>query len=446
LNGDAQEISVGADVDVRELMREIREEVERKRQAGLYPPDLLEELDTVPGSDALADADEALNRAMVLLRQSAMFTSIVETGSQIPLVAPAAAMYKRAIAKSTGWYISAVLSQVQQFAGQTIRVMAMLTDRIQQLDERVQLELGAELRALRDESRTETTALQQRVDALEREVAAGRARERLALIERAVRALEQRMAGGTEPAAATVSAPAPGRPGSERVELDLDYVDFENHFRGSEDAIRERQQSYIDVFRDAPGRVVDLGCGRGEFLELLTQAGVDCYGVDRNPGMVARCAEKGLTAYDGDLLDHLASVPKGSLGGLFSAQTIEHLDIRDVPRMFELAADAIAPGGKLVIETVNPESLMVFASAFYVDLGHTRPLHPVTLRFLAEKNAFRDVEIRYSSTPGDDLRLRELEPTGDERLDALISAENENMRKLNNIVFGPQDYAVVATR
>jgi SAM-dependent methyltransferase len=443
LNADGTEIVVGADVDVRALMREIRDEVERKRQAGLYPPDLLEELDTVPGSDAIADADEALNRAMVLLRQSAMFTSIVETGSQIPVVAPVAAAYKKAVQKSTGWYMSAVLSQVQQFAGQTIRVMALLADRVQHLDQKVENELRLQLHEMRRESSETTDGLRARLAALEGETTSTRARDRLALIERAVRALEQRLAGTPDVQPASGDS---ARPASERVELDLDYVDFENHFRGAEEMIRERQNVYVDLFRDVPGRVVDLGCGRGEFLELLRDAGVEAYGVDRNPGMVARCVEKGLVAQDSDLLDHLASVPGGSLGGVFSAQTIEHLDIRDVPRMFELAADAVAPGGKLVIETVNPESLFVFASAFYVDLGHLRPLHPLTLRFLAEKSGFKDVEIVYSSLPSPEIRLQEVRTTGNEAFDKVVGDVNENVRRLNELIYGPQDYAVVATR
>jgi O-antigen chain-terminating methyltransferase len=230
------------------------------------------------------------------------------------------------------------------------------------------------------------------------------------------------------------------------IELDLDYVDFENLFRGSEESIRERQRSYLDLFKAMPGPVADLGCGRGEFLELLKGAEVDAYGVDRNPGMVARCHEKGLDAREGDLLDYLASVPKASLGGVFCAQAIEHLSVRDVPRLFELAADAIAPGGRLVIETINPESLFVFASAFYVDLGHLRPLHPLTLRFLAEKNAFQDIRVKYSSKPDPEIAPQAIPLTGTEPLDTVIRDVNENFRRIAKIVFGPQDFALIATR
>jgi SAM-dependent methyltransferase len=435
------EMVVGADIDVKKLMQDIHEEVKRKREAGLYPPDLLTDLDVVAGIDP-SDPEDEFNRAMELFRQAAAFTSRVETGSRLPVVAPLATIYKKALQKGAGWYIGAILGQAQNFAGHTNRMMGMLADRIRTLDDRIEALQEAQ-NAVSEQTPPADAAVTNRIEALEAESGTVRARERLPLLERSVRALEQRLAeGGSHPQTDV----APASDTGPEIELDLDYVDFENLFRGSEDSIRERQRSYLDLFRDVPGPVVDLGCGRGEFVELLVGAQVPAYGVDRNPGMVARCHEKGLDAREGDLLEHLASLPKASLGGVFCAQAIEHLSVRDVPRLFELAADAIAPGGRLVIETINPESLFVFASAFYVDLGHLRPLHPLTLRFLAEKNAFRDIDVKYSSMPAEDIRTTAIALTGTEPLDTVIRDVNENIRRINKIVFGPQDFAIIATR
>jgi SAM-dependent methyltransferase len=433
---------VGADIDVKKLMQEIHAEVRRKRDAGLYPPDLLADLDGIAGIDP-SDPEDEFNRAMELFRQSAAFTSRVETGSRLPVVAPLATAYKKVLQKGAGWYIGAILGQAQNFAGHTNRMMGMLVDRIRELEERIDELRNAESPV--DEAVDAAMAVHTRVDALETESSTVRARERLAILERSVRGLEQRLAEGVAHAPSETTPTAPAEPEPE-IELDLDYVDFENLFRGSEESIRERQCSYLDLFEGMPGPVADLGCGRGEFLELLKGAGVDAYGVDRNPGMVARCREKGLDAREGDLLEHLASAPKASLGGVFCAQAIEHLSVRDVPRLFELAADAIATGGRLVIETINPESLFVFASAFYVDLGHLRPLHPLTLRFLAEKNAFHDIDVRYSSKPDASIAPRAIPLTGTEPLDTVIRDVNENFRRIAKIVFGPQDFALIATR
>jgi len=435
------EMVVGADIDVKKLMQDIHEEVKRKREAGLYPPDLLSDLDMVAGIDT-SDPEDEFNRAMELFRQAAAFTSRVETGSRLPVVAPLATVYKRVVQKGAGWYIGAILGQAQNFAGHTNRMIGMLADRIHELDERIDSVQDAQSAAT-PQAPVPDAEVTNRVEALEAESGTVRARERLALLERSVRALEQRLAeGGTHPQPDVTPTADTGS----EIELDLDYVDFENLFRGSEESIRERQRSYLDLFRSVPGPVVDLGCGRGEFVELLVGAEIPAYGVDRNPGMVARCHEKGLDAREHDLLEHLASVPKASLGGVFCAQAIEHLSVRDVPRLFELAADAIAPGGRLVIETINPESLFVFASAFYVDLGHLRPLHPLTLRFLAEKNAFKDIDVLYSSMPDDSIKPNAIELTGTEPLDTVIRDVNENMGRVSKIVFGPQDFAIIATR
>jgi O-antigen chain-terminating methyltransferase len=432
---------VGADIDVKKLMQEIHEEVKRKREAGLYPPDLLSDLDHVAGIDP-SDPEDEFNRAMELFRQAAAFTSRVETGSRLPVVAPLATVYKKVLQKGAGWYIGAILGQAQNFAGHTNRMIGMLSDRIRELDEKIE-ELSKAEPAVSEATADAAIAVSDRVDALETESSTVRARERLPLLERSVRAIEQRLAESGVHVGADVGTTA--EPEAE-IELDLDYVDFENLFRGSEASIRERQRSYLDLFKDVPGPVVDLGCGRGEFIELLKGAGIDAYGVDRNPGMVARCIEKGLNASEHDLLEHLASVPKASLGGVFCAQAIEHLSVRDVPRLFELAADAIAPGGRLVIETINPESLFVFASAFYVDLGHLRPLHPLTLRFLAEKNAFKDIDVKYSSVPDEAVRPKQIPLTGTEPLDTVVRDINENLARIGKIVFGPQDFAIIATR
>src|SRR5207237_7426438 len=131
--------------------------------------------------------------------------------------------------------------------------------------------------------------------------------------------------------------PASASARSRQVERELDYLQFENRFRGSQEDVAGRQSAYVDLFRELPAGVVDLGCGRGEFLELLKGAGIAAYGLDMSEAMVSVCRERGLDARQGDLLEHLATVPEGSVGGVFCAQVLEHLDPSGVVRFFELA-------------------------------------------------------------------------------------------------------------
>jgi O-antigen chain-terminating methyltransferase len=210
--------------------------------------------------------------------------------------------------------------------------------------------------------------------------------------------------------------------------------------------VADRQAAYLDLFRETPGKVVDLGCGRGEFLDLLRGAGIAAYGVDMSEAMVSVCRERGLDARQEDVLEHLAARPEGSLGGLFCAQVVEHLDPAGVIRFFELAWLALGEGGVLVVETLNPRSLATFTNALYVDLGHLRPLHPLTLSFLAESVGFRDVGVRYSSPIPDEGRLKELPAAQDQSLQQLVSVMNDNLRRIDETLFGPQDFAVIARR
>ena len=164
------------------------------------------------------------------------------------------------------------------------------------------------------------------------------------------------------------------------------YRAFEELFRGPEQLIRERQRVYVDLISDV-GPVVDLGCGRGEMLEMLLDAGVDAHGVDQDSGMVARCREKGLMVTEDDLISFLKKVPKRSLGCVFSAQVVEHLGSHRLENLLRLSASRLRPGGLFVAETVNPHSARAL-KAFWVDPTHKRPLFPETMLALCELAGF----------------------------------------------------------
>jgi SAM-dependent methyltransferase len=270
-------------------------------------------------------------------------------------------------------------------------------------------------------------------------------RQKLARIER--RQASQRSDPTRSPIAKDASSGGPltARARSRQVEETLDYLEFEDKFRGSPEEILRRQLAYVEHFKEVPGPVVDLGCGRGEFLSLLAEAGLEAYGVDQSADMVALCQEQGLKAFQGDALAHLTALPEASLGGLFSAQMIEHLDPDEIVRLFELAADRLAKRGVLVVETLNPQSLSTYTNALYADLGHLRPLHPHVLLFLAERAGFSDLEIRYTSPIAPENRLKPI-PEGAARSAALESLLIENFQRIDEMLFGPQDFAVIARK
>lgn len=447
---EKDDVSIGADVDVVSLMKEIRGEVIRKREAGMYPPEVAAEIDDILKRPAERGTTGELRRALSELRRASAFSHLVPTASQRPVAAPAIRTAKRIVRRGMGWYFAAVLDQIRGFAWNVSRALEVLGESLTRTEERISQTESRLAQAERDLSAQVLQTAKSTIDALEsrlRRIESQSVGDRLARLDRAVRDLRERLEKGVSPeGAAAPSVPASTVVGSRDVERTLDYLSFENRFRGSVEEISRRQRSYVEFFRGAPGRVLDLGCGRGEFLALLREGNIDSYGIDRHPDMVALCREQSLEVTEADALDHLASLERGSLGGIFCAQTVEHLEPTHIVHFFEMAADAVTPGGRLVVETPNPQSLFIFASAFYVDLGHSRPLHPLTLEFLAQTAGFSETRIEYLSPVPPDFRPRAITRVGEKRLDDLIQNLNENFDRIDSLVFGPQDYALIATR
>ncbi len=158
------------------------------------------------------------------------------------------------------------------------------------------------------------------------------------------------------------------------------YAGFEDVFRGPSERVTELQRPYLALVAEhAP--VLDIGCGRGEFLRLLADAGIASAGVDSDPGMVARCRAAGLPAVHGDAIDYLARQEDGTLGTVFCAQVIEHLPVAALQRLLELARRKLRADGLFIAETVNPHSLAALKT-FWVDLTHQHPIFPeVALAF-----------------------------------------------------------------
>ena len=226
------------------------------------------------------------------------------------------------------------------------------------------------------------------------------------------------------------------------------YVGFEDRFRGAGVDIRARYADYARQFEGAAD-VLDAGCGRGEFLEILRDHGIAASGVDVNPEMVAECRERGLEVAEGDLLSHLESLPDCALGGLFAAQVVEHLEPAYLLRFIDTAFLKLRPGSRIVLETINVASWSAFFQSYVRDITHVRPLHPETLAYLVGAGGFRNVAVDYRSPiPPEHLLARAPEPADreDERLAMLAAAFNRNVDELNRLLFADQDYAVVAER
>jgi SAM-dependent methyltransferase len=250
----------------------------------------------------------------------------------------------------------------------------------------------------------------------------------------------------TEPDPAS-RIPDPG-PNSQFDDLDSHkYVGFEDQFRGSPDEIRRRVEEYLPIFENA-NDVLDVGCGRGEFLDLLRERAVRARGIDINPAMVEVCRGKGLQAETGDALAYVRGLPDSSLGGLFAAQVVEHLEPRYLMRLLDAAFDKLRPGSPIVLETINPACWFAFFESYIRDLTHVRPVHPDTLKYLLIATGFQRVEISYRAPYPEADKLQGLArgsgaPTS---FDDMIETLNANVEKINRLLFTYLDYAAIGVR
>jgi len=228
---------------------------------------------------------------------------------------------------------------------------------------------------------------------------------------------------------------------------DVDYFSFEKKYRGSRDEIKRKQEIFIKYFKGSQN-VLDIGCGRGEFLELLKENGIGAQGIDINQDMIDHCKKKGLEVKKADALTYLNSLKDNSLGGVFMGQVIEHLHSKELIALVRLCYDKLNKDAYFVAETVNTLNLVVAASSFHMDLSHTKPVHPETIRFLLNSTGFEEIEFEFLSPVPETEKLRRFEIKEDMDEDEKNRYElmNRNIDMLNGVLFGYQDYAVIAKK
>ena len=243
----------------------------------------------------------------------------------------------------------------------------------------------------------------------------------------------RRMASTQSPTA-TASPSAPQTP---VVIDDALYISLEDHFRGDKATVHQRQTEYLPYISGIVSEqfpLIDLGCGRGEWLQVLKDNHIAARGIDSNTACVAECTENGLMASLGELLDTLSKLPDASCGSITMFQVLEHLPFDVVVNVLREARRVLIPGGVFIGEVPNSETLRVGASTFWIDPTHQRPLFPAVLAFLASSVGFAGVTGKYSSP---------LAPTPE--LTGLPDVATKTILDLHHAINGPGDFALIAT-
>jgi len=212
------------------------------------------------------------------------------------------------------------------------------------------------------------------------------------------------------------------------------YVSFEDNFRGSRQDIKQRLAVYLPYIEEIRSKtedfcLLDVGCGRGEWLELLKERGILGRGVDHNRVMIKKCKEYGLDVIKGDAILSLQGFASASLGAVTAFHLIEHLPFNVLVEFLDETIRVLKPGGVAIFETPNPDNIIVGASSFYLDPTHRNPLPAPMMEFLAKSRGLYDVEIKYLNPFSEELKLKE--------------NESELARRFEHYFYGPQDYAMI---
>ncbi|HWC10340.1 MAG TPA: class I SAM-dependent methyltransferase [Acidimicrobiales bacterium] len=352
------------------------------------------------------------------LRRPASIRTQFEAGSDRPVVGAAVRLAKRMVRRTVRWYVDPVVEQQTRL---NHALLDLVEDLSRDVDRRLVEDANGVKRRIADN-----------------EVRLDRLRADLDALDAAVGGIGD----GAEPGPASRAAEGAGslRPSTR---LSLAYKAFEDRHRGGGEDIRALLRRYVPWFEGCQ-RVLDVGCGRGEFLTLLREEGIPAYGVDVDEGMVEACREQGLEVVGDDALHHLAGLEAGAVDGVFSSQVVEHLSTPELMSLLDAAYRKLDRGGVLVVETPNPESLFVFSSFFYVDLTHVRPIHPEAMAWALETTGFVDVHIERVLPVPDEARLQ---PVPDElRDEGPWAAMATNVERLNALLYGPQHFAAVARK
>jgi O-antigen chain-terminating methyltransferase len=212
-------------------------------------------------------------------------------------------------------------------------------------------------------------------------------------------------------------------------QLDALYAALEDRFRGRRDEIKERFKVYLPYVKDrAP--VVDLGCGRGEWLEILSEGGIEASGVDTNLIQLEQCRARDLNVSEEDFLTYLQRLDDASIGAITGFHIVEHVPLKTLVTLLNEALRVLRPGGVVIFETPNPENVLVGSNYFYMDPTHRNPLPRELLEFLLESRGFEAIEL---------LNLHPWES-------ARVAGESELTERFNTYFYGPMDYAIVGRK
>jgi SAM-dependent methyltransferase len=411
-------------VDVTEIMREVREQANRQRQ-----------------KFALATAASPRRNSQVAadlsFLQSSQDILQVRFSSHRKVVGDIIVLVKRVLQQ----LLTPIFERQSAFNAVNARLVAFLCERVERMEERV----ASTLDALRAEETAFLDSLRETItgqlEVLAQQQAMGLQALQLEVVaqSRERRTQERHLTRLLDEARGHLSAPQPQellQPFAQKEQRPLDafFAAFDEQFRGTQTNIKKQLRVYLPPLKEAKigtktNPVVDLGCGRGEWLELLQEEGMQGIGVERNRVLVDECRQAGLDVVESDIITYLCALPNSSVGGVTGFHIVEHLSFEVLLALFDETVRVLQPGGVAIFETPNPQNVLVSTLEFYNDPTHRAPLPSTLLKFIAEVKGLQRI------------KLLQLHPFPEAK--KVQEADLEIAKRFNELFYGPQDYALI---
>ena len=469
------------EINVEEIMATIRENIRRRKGAGGLSLDPETPAPTTSFAQTGSESDEALRRALAFINSNwEIHNNNYVISSHRPYIGKMLVKGRQLVLGEVRRYVDPMISRQTEFNASTVRILTQTSQKFAELDLQNKRHVDELTRTFSQQEKAFTRKFSQQQEELARKISQqedevtqkfSQQQEELArkfsqqeeelnasiqlCVDKNFREVfsqvdkDLRLRIGLahlfderieKELATKTSAP------ESIIPADTNYFLFEERFRGTREDIKRRQLEFLPYFEHC-SRVLDIGCGRGEFLEILRNHNIGGMGVDLDADMVAYCKSRQLEVEQGDAITYLQNLDDKSVDGIFIDQVVEHLEPAYLVRLLALCHQKMKFGYYLVVETVNPLSFISFAN-FYIDLTHKRPVHPETLQFLVSAAGFRESEKKFFSPVSDEGRLKTIAgaPDMNETEQKNIDAYNHNVELLNSVLFGAQDYAVIGKK
>jgi len=457
------------DINVEEIMAKIRENIRRRQAAGELPLDPDSSIGSPSKNCPAGESDNAIQRDLSYINSNwDIHNNSYFISSHHPYIGKFLVKGRKLVHGEVHRYIDPMISRQTEFNASTVRIITLVSQRCEELNKRQQ-ELETAVSSLKQEIKENVDLHARELFTLESQRSADLNQHQQEL-KTAVSSLKQEVKENIDArvrelftqmdedihARAWLTHVLEDRiqnellqksvPSASTSKENTNYFLFEERFRGSREDIKKRQLAFLPYFEKC-SRVLDIGCGRGEFLEILKNHDIGGIGVDSDPDMRAYCRSRQLEVEHSDAIAYLETLEEKSLDGIFIDQVVEHLEPDYLIRLLALCYQKMKFGYYIVIETVNPLSFVSFVN-FYIDMTHKRPVHPETLQYLLSAAGFRECEKKFFSPVSDEDRLKQIGGTSDmnETERKNIDVYNHNVVMLNTVLFGAQDYAVVGKK